>query len=282
MEHITEALRRVRSEPQAHPSALGAVPHLRAHRAEEVGSIVYTQTRNVVVPPAVLRERRVITGYGPGPYADAYKILRTQVLKRMRDLGANVLAVTSPSEGEGSTLVAINLAISLAMEVAHTVLLVDANLRTPRAHDYFGLRSAAGLSHYLTQDAALEDLLIHPGIDHFVWLPAGERLATSSEMLGSPRMAALVDELKHRYPSRIVIFDLPPVLSAADALAFAPLADCALLVVEEGKTPADKVAQAAHLLGSRLIGTVLNKSQESMREPAKTKRGLFSRLLQRG
>lgn len=76
-------------------------------------------------------------------------------------------------------------------------------------------------------------------------------------------MAELVQELKNRYPSRIVLFDLPPLLSAADALAFAPYVDAALLVVEEAKTKNEDITRAAALLGStNLIGTVLNKSVE--------------------
>ena len=80
-------------------------------------------------------------------------------------------------------------------------------------------------------------------------------------MLGSAKMAELVQELKSRYPSRIVVFDLPPVLTAADALAFSPYVDAALLVVEEGRTPRDDVVRATEMLAStKLLGTVLNKS----------------------
>ena len=109
----------------------------------------------------------------------------------------------------------------------------------------------------------IEQLLVHPGIGSFVMLPGGTPQLHSSEMLGSRKMSQLVKELKARYPSRIVVFDLPPLLAAADVLAFAPNIEAALLVVEEGKTRRDDVHRAAELLGSiPLLGTVLNKSDE--------------------
>ena len=163
---------------------------------------------------------------------------------------------------EGKTLTAINLAISLAMEVSYTVLLVDADLRHPNVHTYFGLEPEFGLSDYLVSDKPLQELLVHPaGIQGLVILPGGKPLINSAEMLNSPKMSRLVEELKTRYPSRIVLFDLPPSLTTADAVAFAPYVDAALLVVEEGKTSTQDAQRATELLkDTHLIGAVLNKS----------------------
>ena len=215
------------------------------------------------VPTSVLRENRIVTGIGDGPFTDAYKMLRTQVLQRLRENDWNVLAVTSPGADEGKTLTAINLAASLAMEVDYTVLLVDANLRHPSIHEQLRLPQGKGLSEYLLDDEPVENLLIHPeGFDHLTILPGGRPLMNSSEMLNSPKMSRLVEEMKQRYPSRIVIFDLPPVLNVADALAFAPYVDAALLVVEEGKTRQQDLERALEMLGStNVLGTVLNKAQ---------------------
>jgi protein-tyrosine kinase len=103
---------------------------------------------------------------------------------------------------------------------------------------------------------------VHPaGIQGLVILPGGKSLINSAEMLNSPKMSRLVDELKTRYPSRIVLFDLPPVLTTADAVAFAPYVDAALLVVEEGRTSIQDAQRANELLkDTHLIGAVLNKS----------------------
>jgi Mrp family chromosome partitioning ATPase len=95
-----------------------------------------------------------------------------------------------------------------------------------------------------------------------VLLPGGEPLANSAEMLNSPKMAQLVADMKSRYHSRIIIFDLPPVLTSADALAFSPYVDAALLVVEEGVTEKQDLERAVELLSStNIVGTVLNKAQ---------------------
>ena len=131
----------------------------------------------------------------------------------------------------------------------------------------------APASDYLLDHQPLEDLLVHPGIGHFVLLPGGRAVSNSTEILTSPKMLALVEELKHRYPSRIVIFDLPPLLYTADVLAFAPYTDALLLVVEEGKTTAEEVQRALSLVkNSRpVLGTVLNKAGHSAATPASMK-----------
>jgi capsular exopolysaccharide synthesis family protein len=265
MDRIADALERVREEA-------GPVGVIRPNRtvrprseanATGSGEIRYTRTRSVTVSRELLREQRIVAGFEPGSYKDSYKILCTQVLQRLREKGWNALAVTSPGAGEGKSLTAINLAVSLALEVDQTVLLVDADLRSPRIHRHFGLPTGPGLSDYLISNTPLEDILIHPGIGGFVILPGGRPILNSSEMLGSQKMMNLVQELKSRYPSRIVLFDLPPVLSAADALAFAPYVDAAILVVEEGGTDRDEIKRAAEMLGStNIIGTVLNKSRQ--------------------
>ena len=118
------------------------------------------------------------------------------------------------------------------------------------------------MSDYLTGDIDLSSILVNPkGIDHFVILPAGKPHSTSSELLGSPKMCSLVEELTSRYPNRIIIFDLPPVLETADTLAFVPCVDSALVVVEDDVTKANDMKTAVDMLSvTNIIGTVLNKS----------------------
>jgi protein-tyrosine kinase len=224
--------------------------------------IVYTKTRSLDIALSTFRQRRVMAAYDKGPFVDAYKILRTQVMHRLRENNWNVLGVTSPGHGEGKTLTAVNLAVSLAMETSQTVLLVDADLRSPSIHEVFGLHDCQGLADYLLDDQPVEDLLVHPGIGRFVLLPGGRAISNSTEILTSPKMVALVEEFKNRYPARIVIFDLPPLLHTADVLAFSPYTDALLFVVEEGKTTAEQLQRALTLVkNSRpVLGTVLNKA----------------------
>ena len=268
MERIKQALERAREE-RLRTSGVEA-PSTTSGATQATGEILYTRSRSADAPKGLLREQRVVSAFENGEFTDAYKILSTQVLHKLQDNRWNALAVTSPNAGEGKTLTAINLAISLAKEVTYTVLLVDADLRDPSVHRYFGLQPERGLSDYLLNDAPLADLLIHPaGIPRFVILPGGKPLSNSTEMLSSPKMTRLVEELKTRYASRIVLFDVPPLLSSADTLAFSPYVDAALLVIEEGKTGAQHARRAIALLANtQLIGTVLNKSRSTM--PANT------------
>jgi len=222
----------------------------------------YTMTKMVEVSPKQLLENRIIAALPEHPFKDSYRMLRTRVLQTMRNNGWTSVAVTGPATGCGKTLTAINLAVSLAMEVSNTVLLVDLDLRRPTIHKYFGYEPELGLSDYLTKDIPLHQLLFTPGIDRLVVLPGRSALPNSAEMLRSPRMIALVNEIKTRYPDRLIVFDLPPILAADDALAFSPYTDCFLMVAESGGTKKDDLQKAYSILkNTPLVGTVLNKSE---------------------
>jgi protein-tyrosine kinase len=233
-----------------------------------MGGIHYTATRTVPVRLEDLRRQRIITGHDDGQVREAYKILRTQILQRTRAEQKNTLMVTGALPNEGKTLTAINLAISLSHEVDKTVLLVDTDLRFPSVHTFFGLPPGPGLVDYLAGDAQLPNLLVHPqGFDKLVILPGGKAVAGAAELIGSPMMGNLVRELKHFYPDRYVIFDLPPVLSYADPLAFAPFVDGIILVVEMGKTPREDIQKCVDLLKNYpVLGLVLNKADEREHE----------------
>jgi len=261
MERIKQALEKARQERtlrQGSSSAPATIGSVGAGTADFAA-----QTRTIALDDAVLRENRIITGLEPSDFTESYNILRTQVLQRFKENNWNVLAVTSPGNGEGKTLTAINLAVSIAREVDYSVLLVDANLRHPWMLEHFGLPGRQGLSDYLTDNVPLPELLIQSSrIEHLTLLPAGRPLANSAEMLNSPKMAELVREMKSRYHSRVIIFDLPPVLTSADALAFSPYVDAALLVIEDGQTQKQDVERAVELLGNtNIVGTVLNKAE---------------------
>lgn len=268
MERIKQALAKAREErgQSGSPDSVSisgrpAVPEdlLAARLVHNV--IVFTQTRVVPVPAEHFRERRVVAVLDEDPASDAYKVLRTAVLQRMRAEGWSSLIVTSPTDGAGKTLTAVNLAISLAREVNHTVLLADLDLRRPRVHSLFGDAEVPGIGDYLIEDRPLSEILFNPGIDRLVVLPGRSTFGNSSEMLSSPRMVHLARELTTRYPSRTVIYDMPSVLACDDVVAFAPHADAVLLVVEEGVTDREELRRAAEVLeGANLIGTVLNKS----------------------
>jgi Mrp family chromosome partitioning ATPase len=241
--------------------------------------VQYSQTRRVQVSPDALRDNLVTGGHERTPVAEAFKRIRTQVVQRMRETGANTLGIASPRSGEGKTTVALNLAVHAAMEPDWTVLVVEADVRHPGLSKALGLGIQPGLSDYLLNETPLEELLVDPGLGRCILLPAGKSVPGSSEAIGSSRMRDLVQELKVRYPDRIVIFDLPPLLDSADGIAVLPWVESLLLVVEEGRTATEDVLRSAQLVGNdRLIGTVLNKSSVGMSVPG-SRPGFFRRLL---
>jgi protein-tyrosine kinase len=286
-DRITEALERAHaqaanagSSPSANVFRASAAPLAPiVHKAEFVRSgpgrapIVYTQTRVAEASREDLIRMRVAVEGADPELINAIKLIRTQVVQKMRDRGWRTLAVVSPNEGEGKTLMAVNLAISIAAEFDQTALLVDANLRDPDMHRYFGLPAEPGLSDYLMQQVTIDAILVNPGIERLVVMPAGSPQVSSAELLGSTQMGLLMTDLKSRYADRIIVIDLPPVLRSADALTFAPQADAILMVVEDNHSRRDEILQAQHLLaGTNLIGVVLNKARTESDEASKKRR----------
>jgi protein-tyrosine kinase len=284
MERIRKALERAGQE--RNQTGVGAAhrPDAAAPSQADLSTGVrYTMTKMVEVPESLLLRNRIISALPEHKYKDSYRMLRTRVLQTLRNNGWNSIAVSGPATGCGKTLTAINLAISLAAEVTHTVLLVDLDLRRPGVHEYFGYQPELGLSDYLRNpEVKLHELLFTPSIDRLVVLPGRESLPNSAEMLRSPRMVSLVNELKTRYPDRLIVFDLPPILAADDALAFSPYTDSFLMVAESGSTRKEDLQRAYDILkGTPLVGTVLNKSESPGTgygySPARRKRNWFGR-----
>lgn len=267
MEKIKRALEKAREErgdpsfiksqkrkPQKDPSA----PPVETQ-------IKYSQTKVLDANEEHFSRNGLINGLENDPITTAYKILRTQVEQRMVAQGWNTLAVTSANQNEGKTQTAINLAISLAREMHRTVLLVDLDLRNPNIHKRLGHAVDQGVADYLLNGVPLANLMFNPGVERLVVLPGSAPIEGSSELLASPSMESLVSELKTRYPSRFVIFDLPPLLSTDDALAFVPAVDAVLLIAEDGKTKQSEFARSLEMLQrTNLMGTVLNKSSETL------------------
>jgi len=229
----------------------------------DAGEVQYTQTRVLNVPPAALERNRVLAAHGQDPASRAYKVLRTQVLQRLIAEDWQTIAVVSPAAGEGKTLTAVNLAISLASTKSHTALLVDLDWLQPSVHTYFDFEPEHDVCDYLRGDKPLGAVLVNPGVPRFCFLPCARPVVDSSEQMLA--LAAFTRELKGRYRNRIVLFDLPPLLATDDALGFLPFVDCVLLVVEEGKTKRDDIARCLDLIGPhRLVGTVMNKSRHRL------------------
>lgn len=228
-------------------------------------NIQYTRTREFAPSAELLESNRIIDSNKPSAAATAFRMLRTQVLHRMNEHHWRSLAVLSPCIDDGKTTTAINLAISLANDHRHTVLLVEFDLKRPSLAQRLGIVPEMGSDDVLRGSAGVGESLYHPkGFDRLVVMPARAPMDHSSETLAGPHCRELVAELRERYPDRILVFDLPPVLGCDDALAFAPLIDCALVVVGEGKTRRDDLLRCMELLRNiPIVGTVLNRATDT-------------------
>ncbi|NLC71461.1 MAG: polysaccharide biosynthesis tyrosine autokinase [Desulfuromonadaceae bacterium] len=196
--------------------------------------------------------------------AEEYKKLKTVLMQMTRgEKFRNVLMMTSTVSGEGKTLTALNLGICLAQGMDHTALVVDADLRKPRVHEYLGLSSSEpGLIQCLSEDYPLEKALVKTGIGKLVVLPSGGTVANPVDLLSSKRMKEFVRELKGRYPDRYVLFDTTPILSFAESQYLASVMDGVIFVVREEKAKVNQVKMALELLKktNNLLGVVYNDS----------------------
>jgi Mrp family chromosome partitioning ATPase len=213
------------------------------------------------------REReRILPPGAPEPVGGPYKMLRTQVLRRLSQIDANSLAVLSAGKGEGKTLTAINLAIAVAADARHTALLVDLDLRNPSIARRLGYEPVVGIEDCLRGRRPVYEAMARiAGYERLMVLPARGPVEQSSELLASQRTGELIHELRTRYPNRILIFDLPPVLLADDALAFSRHVEAGLLIVAECASERESIKRSLTLLDKLpIVGTVLNRSRERL------------------
>ena len=212
-----------------------------------------------------LREQRVLSTSDVHAAGHAYRMLRTQVLQRARAHGLTTLGIVSAINGEGKTLTAINLALSLAAEPNQTVMLVDLDLRRPAVARTLGLAPERGLETWFGGDEPTKNVCYSlEGVERFYVLPTLKPMSGSSEVLAGLATRRLFNELKGRDPGRLLIVDLPPILLSDDGLMVAPLLDGVVLVVNERRTKREDVVRAVELLGNtRIVGTVLNRSTQA-------------------
>lgn len=270
MDRIQKALDKAKEKLQTEPNELNVKRgdsvtsrNQALKNTQDVTGITYTQTKVVEVSEQHLADKRVIASQYSNAQSGVFRMLRTQVLQKMREKSWQTLAITSPTAGEGKSLVSSNLAVAMAMESNQTVLLVDLDLRNPRLNDYFSLDVKVGLKDYLEGDIDLTDVLINPGVKGLVILPGKGRAENSAELLSSKKMSRLVADLKARYNSRMIIFDTPPILQTDDVLLASKYIDSTLLVLEDGKNKESEIVKSLQLLeGTHLIGSVLNKSEK--------------------
>lgn len=225
-------------------------------------SLTYTESSHIEIDYQQAENNHCLITDAAGPELNCIKILRTHLLNKMRANGWRTVMITSVQPGEGKSVTAINLAFTMAWEYQQTIALVDCDMRKPSVGKYLGITNKPGIADYLLHDKPLNEIMLWPGVEKLVLIAGSQSHPEPSEILGSPKMKALVAEMKNRYQDRYILFDLPPLLSVPDPIVFMPLVDCVLFIVEAGRTSVRDIQKAQSLIPpEKLLGVVLNKDE---------------------
>jgi capsular exopolysaccharide synthesis family protein len=213
------------------------------------------------VAPSI--DRRLVAALAPQSLAaEQFRSLRTRVARAENGRALRAIIITSPNKGDGKSLTAANLALTMAQEYQQRVLLIDADLRRPSLHRLFGISDTPGLSDVLMGGAALDEALVTMPDHRLTLLPAGLLPTHPAELLGSAPMRRVLDTLRTRF-DRILI-DMPPVAPLADVAIASPLADGVLMIVRAGVTPKPAIERALSGIDqAKVLGLVLNDAGES-------------------
>jgi exopolysaccharide/PEP-CTERM locus tyrosine autokinase len=211
-------------------------------------------TKHIEINLARLNQLGMVThDGGRTAVAEDFRIIKRPLLRNVRGGGGehapikhgNLIVVTSALPGEGKTYCAVNLAMSIAMEMDITVLLVDADVARPSVLKVLGLGAEAGLMDVLLDDdLGLPDVILKTNVSTLSILPAGRTNRHATELLASRSMSRLLTEIAERYPDRIVIFDSPPLLMTTEASVLASQMGQIVMVVEAESTTQHAVKEA--------------------------------------
>ena len=203
--------------------------------------------------------------------AEEYRSIKRPILIRMSESESgekmNLIMVTSSIPGEGKSFTAVNLAMSIAMELDRTVLLVDADITKSDIPKLFGINAEAGLINVLEDnETKLENVLLRTNIPKLTILPAGQYTDNSAELFASAKMTALLREMAERYSDRVIIFDTPPVLASSEPSIIGNLVGQIVFVTEAENTQQKIVKEALSKLDpDKITGLVLNKCNQRIR-----------------
>ena len=195
---------------------------------------------------------------GSSPDAEAYRILRTNIEFNRKNPEDNTITVVSGGAGEGKSTTLMNLSYICA-QGGYTTLMIDADLRRPRLHTYFGINNSVGLTNYLTTDLMLEDVILQTPVDNLYFMPSGILPVDAAGILNSRRMSELIQDVKQRFD--LIFIDSPPILGVSDASVLVSEVDLTIIVVQHRKLPRNmllRVKQSIESVGGNILGVVLN------------------------
>jgi protein-tyrosine kinase len=214
----------------------------------------------VSLDPRVLEKNRIVTVNRADPSHVPFDMLRTRLLQKMRENGWTTVAITSPTPGCGKSVITLNLTFSLAKQREYRTVLMDMDLRRPQLARLLGLPNVPSMESVLRGQGELERLFVR--LSENVAIGANSQpIRLSSELLQSQSTSVFLKEVSRRFDPHMVIFDLPPMLSSDDVMAFAPRVDCAILVVAAESTTPREVDVCERELAEKtnVVGVVLNK-----------------------
>jgi len=206
--------------------------------------------------------------------ANEFRVIKRPLIANAMGKGSkpipngNLIMVTSALPGEGKSFTAVNLAISIAMELDNTVMLVDADVARPSVLTMLGLPPTEGLLDVVKKDSLdISQVLLHPNIEKLSILPSGTPHPRATELLASEAMIRLLEDMSNRYPDRIIVFDSPPLLLTTEARALATHMGQIVVVVQSGETTQAAVREAVSTIEScPLKMMVLNQATQSASE----------------
>jgi protein-tyrosine kinase len=267
MEHIRKAVERAKDEGvSGHLTAQS--PHMEFASNFGMGSPSPPPAalRDVSLDNAYLETRRIVAHDIRDLRSRAFDMLRTQILQSMDAKSWQFLGITSATEGCGKSVVACNLALSIARQPERSVLLIDLDLQKPQVGNYLGLSCEHGILSVLSGRTSLGNALVQARIRNgqVLVLPCESHAANSSAWIASRPMSALLQEIKRDFQNWTVIFDLPPILSSDDVISMLPRLDCVAFVVGAGTTTVEEIKECnRHLELAEIVRVVLNKSEDT-------------------
>lgn len=216
-----------------------------------------TRSKQVELDFAALAALGLLTPGAPrSRVADQYRVIKRPLIKNAVGQGAatlnhaNLIMVTSALAGEGKSFTSLNLAMSIAAELDHTVMLVDADVARPSLLRMLGLPPGPGLLDVLEGQTDLSEVLLRTNIDKLTLLPSGTPQPRATELLASEAMRQLLDDMASRYPDRIILFDSPPLLLTTESRVLASQMGQVVVVVHAEHTPQAAVQQALSTIES--------------------------------
>ncbi len=270
MEKIKDALDKARVQRSGQatiPTTISNKVMSKIVEENELDSIIYNETNVIKLNPEHLEHNRIVALNKHDPMSWVFDSLRTQVLQKMDENNWRTIAVISPTPEAGKSVITINLAISIAQQSQKTAMIVDFDLRKPRIAQYLGIKREKSINDYLAGNAELSEIIVNPGIPRLTVIPTNKPVKQASETLSSNNIQKLIVELRERYNSRIVIFDLPPILNADDAMVLLPQVDCVLLVMGNGQHTEVEIDETMRLLAkTNILGVVVNKAEVEARD----------------